>query len=198
MQLSAIQEIMTQLNIGSKAWDLLLIGDGSGQGWALGCGWASVLIDRHSAQRKLFYGAMNSGTIGIAELFPYVHAMLWYSRGAGKKRLQKLHNQFGHAHRLNVHIITDSEITAKQGNGHAKRHTNTELWAAMDQFTRLGYSFSWHWVERDTIGLNVLTDYLSREARKVMNTIELPKGSSIYDFSPDKENEDNDGTTPTL
>ena len=176
---------MTQLGVGSKDWDVLIIGDGSGQGWSFGCGWASVLIDHFSAQRKLFYGGMNSGTIGLAELFPYFHAMLWYSRGPGSKRMQRLLAQYGYAQEIKVHIITDSDITAKQGNGKAARKTNIELWAAMDMFTRLGYKFTFHWVRRDNVGLNMLVDHIAREARRSLENIELPEGTSIYDVSPD-------------
>lgn len=187
MQLSTVQEIMTHLNVGSKDWDLLLIGDGSGQSWDMGCGWACVLIDHFNAKRKLFYGGMNSGTIGIGELFPYVHAMMWYSRGPGKKRLEQLQAQFGTPQSIKVHVITDNEIVSKQGNGDAKRSTNIELWSSFDHFARLGYSFKFHWLGRDTIGLNALTDHISREARKSLERIHLPEGSSIYDYSPDDD-----------
>ncbi len=180
---STIQEIMTGINVKDDEWDLLLAGDGSGQGWDFGCGWGCVLVDHKTFDRKLFYGAMNVGTIGIAELFPYIHAMTWYSRLLGKKRLKELQEIRKSSQTLKVHIITDSEITAKQGNGVAKRETNAEFWASIDYFNRFGYSFKWHWLERDTIGLNALTDHISREARISLHG-DLPEGSTIYDFSP--------------
>jgi len=183
MKLSTIQEIMTHLGIYSQNWDVLLIGDGSGQGWEMGCGWACVLIDHYSARRKLFYGAMSSGTIGLAELLPYFHSMLWYSRGPGKSRLDRLQTTRKSNPILQVHIITDSEIIAKQGNGHAKIINNRELWAAFDQFSKMGYAFKWHWLERDTIGLNALTDHISRESRRSVEKVQLPEGVSIYDYN---------------
>lgn len=190
MKLSTIQQVMTRLGIGSKDWDVVLVGDGSGQNWEMGCGWSCVLIDHYSAQRKLFFGGMSCGTIGLAELFPYFHAMLWYSRGPGRKRLKTLQGRHGIAKLLNVHIITDSAVTANQGNGQARRNTNCELWTAMNQFHRMGYNFKWHWLERDTIGLNALTDHISRESRKNLENVQLPEGASIYDFNPDDSPDD--------
>lgn len=193
MKLSSVQEILTKLDIGHNDWDILLVGDGSGQGWEMGCGWACVLVDKMSARRKLFFGGMNSGTIGIGELFPYLHAMMWYSRNPGKIRHKRLAKQFGHPVTLKVHIITDNEITAKQGNGKAKRNTNIELWSGLDYISRLGYSFTFHWVGRSNIGLNLLTDHISRESRKALENVTIPDGCSIYDFTPDDAADNNDG-----
>lgn len=165
-------------------WDVAIFGDGSGSGWDTSSGWAAVLIDRHQSGRKYFNGAINIGTAYLAELFPYLHAMLWYSRGPGKAHMAGL-RQHGIYRPIRVHCITDSEILANQGNGAADRKAARELWLAMDSFVTRGYQFHWHWYGRDRIGLNMLTDHLSRESRIAVSNVVPPGGTTVYDYNPD-------------
>jgi ribonuclease HI len=171
--------------LGVTYWDALLVGDGSGSGWHQGCGWASVLIDKSTNQRKLFTGAMNPGTVNRAELLAYLHAMDWYSNGPGKERLKHL-NKVRPGSIVQVHVITDSELTVKQGQGLACRKVNSAYWAGIDEITRKGFKIHWHWMSRDKIGLNQLTDHISREARKAVEALQPPPGTSIYDFNPEQ------------
>jgi ribonuclease HI len=176
-------------------WDTVIIGDGSGQGWKMGAGWASVLIDRASRARKLFYGAMNTGTVTLGELMPYLHALSWYTGKDGPgahRRKEKLQQ----GKQMQVHIITDSQIIAMSGNNPESRHSHQELWKAFDEYRQRGFVITFHFVDRARVNLNVLVDEVSRQARvdieetygKATKTLSerypgVPNGVSIYDFS---------------
>jgi hypothetical protein len=181
LQTASIFQVLGELSV--HEWEVLLIGDGSGSGWDRACGWASILIERQSARRKTFFGAMNLGTVNIGEVKPYVHALAWYSEGPGRERLHGLRSN-GRLPRLPVHIITDSEIIANQGSGVARRKANRPWWAALDELAAMGYDLNWHWMARDRLGLNMLMDYLSRAARKAVESVRLPAGVSEYDLNP--------------
>lgn len=149
--------------LGIFDWDVALVGDGSGAGWKLGCGWACALIDRHQNRRKLLQGAMNYGTIGIAELTPYIHAMLWYDRFYGSKLRRKLGRP------IHVRIITDNQTIAKIGSQLAintlEGSPDNPLWHVLEHWMRDGYDFGFTWLPRMTIGLNAFCDRLAGIAR---------------------------------
>jgi ribonuclease HI len=179
-------------NLKITDWDLLLIGDGSGHGWGIGCGWSCVIIDRFTLSRKLLFGAANSGTVNIAELMAYVHAMLWFAgkHGSEPRKLK-------HGHPLNVHVITDSRVIAQQGTNietGSEDVANRALWMAMKAISRSGYCFHYHWVERMTIELNWAADQLAGKARIALNDLVLEDFQvdadgnypelSVYDLNP--------------
>jgi hypothetical protein len=191
--LATITDLLAHCKI--STWDALIIGDGSGTGWKMGAGWAAVLIDKYSGARKLFYGAMNTGTVTIGELFPYLHALCWYAGrdGPGRRRRREL---LAANRAMQIHIITDSQVIAAAGNNVKSRRAHAELWSVFDAFTRSGFIQTFHFVGRDRVDLNVLVDEVSRQARlDVENTYNsaiatlckrypgLPETASIYDFS---------------
>jgi len=192
--LSTVSALLTHLKI--TDWDALIVGDGSGQGWKMGAGWAAVLIDKYSGARKLFYGAMNTGTVTLGELFPYLHALSWYTGrdGPGRHRWRELKSV---SQQMQIHIVTDSQIVATAGNRPASRRSHQELWAAFDEYRKRGYAMTFHHVSRDRADLNILVDEVSRQARlDVADTYNravdklgqrfpgLPEDVTIYDFSP--------------
>jgi ribonuclease HI len=184
LQTATIGQVLAELHVFD--WDVLIVGDGSGTSWERGCGWASVLIEHYSNRRKTFNGAMSVGTVNIGEVLPYVQAMSWYSRGPGKARLhdRRTNGVPDGREMLHVHVITDSEVVANQGNNPERRKSNTEWWAALDHIASKGYLIHWHWMARDRLGLNVLTDHLSRASRVAIEAVDLPPETSVYDFNP--------------
>lgn len=170
---ASVEQIATELNI--NYWDVLIVGDGSGSGWDKGTGWACVLLDRFSWHAKLFYGAINTGTITIGELFPYLHSLIWYfsSDGPGKDRINAV-RLTGRA--LQVHIITDNSSVALGGNQPETRKANLELWAAMDTIRARGISLVFHHWRRDGVSLNILADEVARQSRV---TIEAAYGKGV-------------------
>jgi len=188
-----LSSLLTHLKI--SQWDALIVGDGSGTGWKMGAGWASVLIDHASHARKAFWGGMNTGTVTLGELFPYIHALSWYTGkdGPGRHRQRELSqlNRF-----MQVHIVTDSQVIATSGNRPASRRAHQELWAVFEAYQKRGFEFTFHFVERDRVDLNILVDEVSRQARlAVEDTFDnavtklrskypgLPEDVTIYDFS---------------
>lgn len=189
-----VSEIVKALGVAADQWDVVLVGDGSGVSWDIGCGWATVLIDHYEGYRKLFVGAIDPGNVHLAELMAYFHAMMWYSRDTGLKRLNRLRGGGSTGQpirpdaRVNVHVITDNETVAKQGQLKYSRKANAEIWTALDFLCRPGFKMFWHWVRRDTIGLNKLVDALAGRARKAVEAVAAvrpPAGTTIYDFNPE-------------
>jgi hypothetical protein len=180
--------------LGITAWDAIIVGDGSGQGWDMGTGWACGLVDRYSGAAKLFYGSMNVGTVTIGEMMPYIHALLWYTDGDGPgKKRRKEALRAGRS--LQIHIITDSEVVAKAGTNVTSRHAHPMLWAAYDACAAQGYTLVFHHVRRNQVNLNVLVDELSRCARQDLQGTQaraiaelqrrypgVPSDATVYDF----------------
>jgi len=186
-----LYNLLKELDI--KAWDVLLIGDGSGSGWDIGVGWSCVVIDQHTKTRKLVHGGGSTGTVNIAELMAYVHAMLWYSTHIGKELRQQYPRKI-----FDVHVITDSRVIVNQGKKVAERNTaglaNRALWASISDIARQGYKFHWHWIERLTNELNWAADQMAGAARRAVKACELIEDVpdengkytpvSIYDINP--------------
>lgn len=164
-----LEKLLERVNI--VDWDALIVGDGSGTGWNTPCGWGGVLIDKNSKGRKLFYGGLSMGSINLAEMMPYFQSLVWYEETYGKK----LRKRFG---TVNVHIITDSQVTALHGGRTASgfedlpKVPQRSLWAAMREFRALGYRIHWHWAERCDSGLNVLGDLVAGLARRSIKNID--------------------------
>ena len=179
---ATIGSVVSELGIND--WDALIVGDGSGTTWKGACGWSSVLIEHHSMYRRVFKGAWDPGTVGIAELSAYFHALIAYSVGPGKARLHDMMVMKRQDPRLKIHIVTDNETIVKQGEGIFPRKTLGALWAGLTYVEAQGYKLHWHWLKRDRLGLNRLVDHLSRESRKAMDAVQPPQGVTAYDINP--------------
>ena len=179
-------KILEEFGVPPAAWDVLIVGDGSGTGWNNSCGWASILIDKRSQLRKSLLGGMNAGTSYLAELLPYVQALSWYIDGPGRALLADKRAADLTA-TVNVHIITDAEVVARQGSGKISRRKGRPYWAMMEALEDNGFTFSWHWLKRSKIELNQLCDYLaslSRQSIGQVTGVQLPY--SLYDYNRDE------------
>lgn len=178
-----LQDVLDTLNI--REWDAVIVGDGSGSGWNQGAGWASVVIKRDGRRSPLLLGAYNTGTVNVAELKALLHGLMWLDEeGNG----QDLRRQKGGM--VNVHLITDSEITVNQGNGrYAAKGVTRILWGAVRTLERDGYRLHFHWYARDLIQLNMLCDHASRQARLAVEPLTIGRlldsdALTVYDFNP--------------
>lgn len=170
-------------------WDVLLVGDGSGYSWNIGCGWAGALIDRQTMSRKLLWGGWSAGTIMIAELMPYIHALAWYESAIAKARRAHLRRGV-----LKVHVICDNKTIVDQGNHLVDRRKMLPWWSCWAAYLRNGYTARFHQVPGHEagaqVGLNVLCDHVSRCARLLVQTPTLADmvpdlpGISVYDVNP--------------
>jgi hypothetical protein len=188
-----VTETLAKLHI--ETWDTLMFGDGSGCGWNIGIGWACILIDRHAMQAKPFWGGCNAGTVTLAELFPYLHALSWYTdkKGPGHRRRKELVQQAGRC--MEIHIITDSRVTAQNGMNQNSRKSHIGWWAALDTYRAQGYNITFHHMTRNSTNLNILADALSKQSRKVIEGCwdsavtalqkeypGVPSDVTVYDF----------------
>ena len=98
--------------------------------------------------------------------------MQWYVRGPGRALQKILYANEGIHRPINVHIVTDCEIIANQGNRIMNRDTNAALWAAMDSFARLNYQICYTWIPRESLASNKLCDGLSKDMRHLITSIE--------------------------
>jgi hypothetical protein len=122
------------------------------------------LIDRYSGKAKEFYGAKNVGTVTLAEMWPYIDAMTWYTGkdGPGRARRREVQQQ---GRNLSIHIVTDSKTVATCGNNPDSRQEYQELWRIFDDHRAKGYGITFHHIVRMAVNLNILMDHLSRESR---------------------------------
>lgn len=152
------------------SWDFLLVGDGSGSGWDIGCGWGVVLIERDTMKRHLFYGAMHPGTVMLGEIMPYLQALTWLQAELEKRRkrgsvLRRVHN---------IHILTDSMANKVIGSRTDKQVSkkNRGFWAIMTMLERQGLRIKWHHVKRESVALNRVADKLSKLSRRSLLRVE--------------------------
>lgn len=167
--------------IGNPKWDLLLVGDGSGSGWDGCAGWSTVLVTNEAAQqRRVFYGACNSGSVNLAETMPYLQAMTWYDTHYGRDRLKQLTQ-------LHVHVLSDSQTIVNWGNKAVASPDTVPrkmlaLWAGVQALSQLGYMFRFHWAPRQTTELNWAADLIAGLARgtvKDINDRVIPSATSV-------------------
>jgi ribonuclease HI len=163
-----IQDVCARLGIDD--WDLLLVGDGSGSRWGYQMGWACVAMERDSFDRRVFYGGANDGTVNFAEMMAYLAPLAWY---LNKVTIGRREDKTAYSVK-NVHIITDSEHVETKGNAAASvtSPANTVLWAAFELINRQGIRLHWHHVKRETVGLNVFCDVLSKAGRHLIQDVQ--------------------------
>jgi ribonuclease HI len=146
--------------LGIEEWDLVLVGDGSGSNWKRECGWGCVAFEANTLTRRVFYGAMNLGTVNVGEMMAYLQPLTWYlsrNQDEGKNKASRSRV---------IHIITDSEYVKTRGeNGNVGSKRNHIMWSVLDLIKRQGYVMHWHHVPRDTVALNMYADLLSKAAR---------------------------------
>lgn len=135
--------------------DLILIGDGAGQGWDKPAAWAVAAIDISRGTRWALTGGCSLGTVNWAEAEPYVRALAYDLHHVHQGRLE---------HPRRVLIITDSDYTAKVGTGQYRSNKNGETWAAIRFFVDSGYELDWRWMTRNRDPLSVAVDQASKNA----------------------------------
>jgi len=137
------------------SWQLILVGDGSGSALDRPSGWAVAAIEADRSL-QLFWGAMNTGTVQVSELMPYLQALAYYG---GRKEPPR-------DGIWEVHLVTDSDYLFKLGRGDYSQGPTVRLWGTVLASLRAqGFSLHWHWRRRETLQLNRWADDRSRKAR---------------------------------
>ena len=165
--LGEIETLMEELDATGE-FDVLLIGDGSGSKFGHSAGWACVSILRQSWEPRLWAGACNDGTNNLAELAAFLFPLGYFisqKRPAGEV--------------LRIHIVTDSEVTARNGQQTTKGvcpafGTSQGLWWRwIAEAREHGVLLTWHHRPRATLWLNSFADTVSKSARKGFASLEL-------------------------
>lgn len=157
-----IQELVN--NLALPDFDVLLIGDGSGTVASKASAWTCWRYLKASGSLTLHHGTNSFGSNNFAELLPYV-SVLWldmYERQAAGLRTPRT-----------VVIVTDSELTAKQGTGEYSRNTNGILWAGIDYAQSAGYNIIWKHVKRNSNPFNTVCDQNAGKLRKEIEKFQL-------------------------
>lgn len=137
----------------------MIVGDGSGVGWDMGCGWASTLVRRVPAERWPFRGGMDPGTVSLAEIMAFMQPLLFMSSKFKPSQFQR------------VHVFSDSQYVVNIANGNRQPKSHAIMWRQLSGIRGLGFDLKFHWIPRDCIDLNRLADAIAGEARKAVSGV---------------------------
>lgn len=181
-----LDELLARLGIADDDWDWLLFGDGSGSNYRRGSAWATVSIERVTMDRQVWVGAMNRGTVNMAEMLAYLQPLTWIVNQEHERVEQ------GQPRRaVRVHIVTDSDYCRQKGETPGDLVAkNAGLWAAFGSLRRDGVVLTWHHINREDAALNSFCDRLSKIARRLVESYNWSEGNvedgrTRYDFNPD-------------
>jgi len=159
--------LLQAIGVGPDNWDLLLVGDGSGNAWVKASGWCCIVMDRNvhpelETPDMVTIGAQSAGcSINVAEVLPYWFALHRHWNAGGKSAADK---------HWRVHIATDSEYAAKVIGG-------TQPMGGMDvavlrglfqPLAARGYALHWHHLPRETNPIHQYADRVAAAARESM------------------------------
>lgn len=156
-----LDDLLARLRIENA--DYAIFSDGSGADFSRGCGYASVVIDFEANTRELLFGALNRGTVNIAEMLAVLQGLDYLvNLEAGKRQGVAGRRLIRH-----VHVVTDSKYCQETGSSGRGRTAsrNVGVWSLFESYARQGLIMHWHHIRRDTCGLNRLCDAASKLAR---------------------------------
>jgi ribonuclease HI len=162
-----LEGLATELSL--PAFDLLLVGDGSGTTLVKPSGWYCAAYERPLGDGGVLehFGGASGGTNNYAELLPYCFALWAYhvsKQGpTGVKSVSP----------VRVVVVSDSEVTVRCGNGDYERRANACLWAQVQWFERNGYAFVWVHVPRNSNPVSERADAVAGSARSAMANVLL-------------------------
>lgn len=155
--LSRLDTLLSAHGLTPQDWDLVLCGDGSGSGWKTGGAYAVFLVDQCMPARDFLTGGCSHTTVNRMELSAYTEALAYHYHGLLEGSLKKIP--------YNVWIFTDSEITAKVGEGVYARKANADLWHTIDWYESRGYRLNWRNIPRNSTDFHVEADDIAGEMR---------------------------------
>ncbi len=171
----SLDGVLSRMKINPKRSDYLVVSDGSGSDYSRACGYASVVINLKTRERKLLFGSMSNGTVNIAELMAVIQS-LDYIVGMTDKESDRS------GITKQVHVLTDSQYCETTGNTNHGRmaRRNVGVWTLFEAFARRGLCVTWHHVKRSTVGLNILCDMVSKGARKSVSSYNVDSELSRF------------------
>jgi ribonuclease HI len=170
-----LRDLIAQLQI--ERWDFLIIGDGSGSNFSRHCGWASVSIEQLTGERLIWYGAMNHGTVNLAELMAYLQPINWIA-GRLQQRRRKHSQHFQECH---IHCISDSKYCVENGQTEAMPARNLGFWTLAQSYRQQQIFLHWHWSQRASFALNQWADQIARISRRCIGEIDKQLADAVED-----------------
>lgn len=155
---SLIKEVVN--NLALPNFDVLLLGDGSGNSPNTCSAWGCVRYLPLKSLVEVHCGGQTLGTNNFAELMPYL-CVLWLDYAEK------------HPFPRKIEIVSDSEVSVKCGNREYSRNANLPLWASFDCLEKLGYTIHWNHISRNTNPANALCDRLAGQVREEIEKIQL-------------------------
>ncbi len=155
-------------SVGVADFDLLLAGDGSGNQNTAPCGWACFSYYRPRRSVRTHFGGASGGSNNVAELTPYCHVLALFHDACCKSVSTRRSDRPS----FEVLIVTDSEVTARCGDGTYGRNANLHLWAAIDYFVKAGYRITWKHAKRNSSPPGEAADLLAGRLRRLMKEVE--------------------------
>lgn len=152
------KSLMQKLGICEANTDVLVITDGSGTTYKKSAGWAYTAFYPKYNMLAHGFGSVSHGTNNYAELAPIVH-FLWKDIYENNPENRK------------IEIVSDSELTVKQGKGIYARNTNRIQWASIKEAESLGYSIGWNHVSRNSNPFSSWADKIASQARKSLDKL---------------------------
>ncbi len=162
----ALQRLLKSEKVKDDEWDVIVVGDGSGSKWGYAAGFGSISFERRTRRMRSWFGALNDGTVNLAEIMAYMAPLQYLATQAQDAKEQGTRFKV-----LNVHIFTDSQYCRDMGNrGCPLQGKNGLLWECLNSVKRVGVITHWHWIRRETNPFNSIADRLSKAARTaIMN-----------------------------
>jgi ribonuclease HI len=149
-----LRKLACALDLGP--FDLLLVGDGSGEDYTRPAGWACTAYDIAKKKAVIHAGVCTAGTNNSAELVPYIHALWFFNQ----------EHQHDGARSYQVAVVSDSEVTVRCGNGQYQRRANGCFWSGIEWFEAHDFVFRWHHVRRNSNAWSTYADAVAGKARK--------------------------------
>lgn len=152
--------------LGCPDWDVMLVGDGSGQGgWDMSGGWACCTLERHTDYRSVTWGGWNLCTIMLAELIAYQQALITYEAARGPAMRRHL------GHGIRFLIITDNQATsglsARGLVGEGVGGDTSSIWAGIRYLLgQSGSTATFRFAPRISTMLNFGVDQVAGRVRK--------------------------------
>lgn len=150
---NSLSHVVQNLPFDYIKFDYIIFSDGSGTVNEKACGYCAVVLNVVTWDSYVYYAGKSNGTNNVAELAPIVDALA---------QIEKINKKF----KINVAIVSDSEMTVKAGNKEYSRTANAYLWSSIQYFENLFWNLKFFHIKRNTNEANAFCDEIAGQVRK--------------------------------
>lgn len=172
-EVDTVGKLCKYLGLSSGDWDGILVTDGSATTYEHTAGWAGILIESKSLQRRVFHGGYSAGTNNVAELMAVVQPLLALSADG----------VFNKPNGYKLHVVSDSTYVVSGLNDDSYYLRSAPglrgMWYAVQGCRRLGIVCKGHHIPRDSINLNKLAHAVANISRKSQQNLLNPVYEAI-------------------